>query len=352
MSLKLFIEGDLLYDAMLASIRSALESIYLETYILADDEIGHLFCQALIEGAKQGVDVRVHVDAAGSLFWGAHRIIRELKKHGVKVRWFHRWSWRRPLRYNRRNHRKLLVVDRQAAFLGGFNIHRENSRRLVGDERWRDSHVCFTGQLAAEAAEIFDDFWSHRRRWVERVQPPKAMLVPNHTRHCRRRMRCVYTEGFDGACSSVNVTTPYFVPDHRTQQALIAAAQRGVKVRLLLSRKTDVLLARWAAQAAYASLLAAGVRIFEYQPRVLHAKTAVVDGSWVTLGTANLDYRSFFVNYELNLVVREVEFCHLLEDCFEQDLLQAEEIYPVRWAQRSLFQHFLEMIGWCARRWL
>ena len=353
--MKLLIEGDLLYDAMLEAISNAHESVFLETYILADDEIGHLFCQALIKIAGQGVDVRVHVDAAGSLFWGAHRLFYQLKKQGVKVRWFHRWSWRRPLRYNRRNHRKLLVVDRQIAFLGGFNIHRENSRRLVGDERWRDSHVCFMGQLAAEAAVIFDDFWNRRRRWVEGVEASKdinAMLVPNHTRRCRRRMRCVYTDGFDNACTSVNVTTPYFVPDHRTQQALMAAARRGVEVRLLLSRKTDVRLARWAAHAAYAPLLAAGVRIFEYLPRVLHAKSAVVDGKWATLGTANLDYRSFFVNYELNLIVRELEFCGFLDECFEQDLLQAEEIYSVKWAKRSFFQHFLEAIGWCARRWL
>ena len=148
------------------------------------------------------------------------------------------------------------------------------------------------------------------------------------------------------------MTTPYFVPDHRTQHRLIEAAHRDVEVRLLVPAKSDVPLARWAARASYAALLHAGVRIFEYRPRMLHAKTAVVDGSWATIGTANLDYRSFFLNYELNLVSRNLDLCRRLQAQFDEDLAQSRQITAVSWPQRPSTERLLEAVGWMARRWL
>lgn len=352
-NLQQFIEGDELYQAMLADIASAQQRIQLESYIFADDEIGRRFATALIKRAQAGVDVRVHIDAAGSLFLASRRLVHDLRRHRVRLRWFHRWSWRKPLRYNRRNHRKLLVVDEKFTYLGGFNIHRESSQEVFGKDRWRDTHVRFEGLLAAQAAQLFDRFWRGDRRWMPPLTPDAlSELIPNHSRGCREQLRCIFTDMFAHAKHSIHLTTPYFVPDRRTQRLLKAAANRGVDVRLLVPRKSDILLARWAAQAAYAGLLDCGVRIYEYLPRMLHAKTIVVDGNHTTVGTANLDYRSFFLNYELNLFTRDSTLCSKLQAQFYTDLEAAEEINLKKWSRRFWGGRLFELAGWMARRWL
>lgn len=350
--LRLFVEGDVLYAAMLAAIAAAQSSVLLETYIFADDEIGLQFAGALIQAAQRGLDVRVHIDAAGSLFWYSQALALKMQRGGVRLKWFHRWSWRQPWRYNRRNHRKMLVLDQQQLFLGGFNIHRENSRTLYGEQRWRDTHLCIQGHFAEQSARLFDVFWRGKRRaWVSPL-PSGDMLMSNHTRASRLAMRAIYRDGFAGARQCIDVTTPYFVPDTRTRQALVMAALRGVQVRLLLPAKIDVKIARWAAHASYARLLAAGVNIYEYQPRVLHAKVVAIDGHWATVGTANIDYRSFFVNYELNLISADVDFCRELQQQFEYDVKQSVQIQALQWAQRSWLQKWLERVAWLVRRWL
>jgi len=349
---ELFTEGDDLYRAMLASIASAQESVDLESYIFADDEVGRRFAEALAERARADIRVRMHLDAAGSLFWVSRRLKTYLREQGVEVRWFHRWSWRWPWRYNRRDHRKLLVVDRRQAYLGGFNIHRENSCALYGEGRWRDTHVAMQGTLAEHAGQLFDAFWRGHRRWLPDSELSGSTLVHNHTRTCRRRLRCIYFDVFTSARHRVYLTTPYFVPDHHTQQGLKAAARRGVDVRLLVPGKSDVQITQWAARAAYVDLLGAGVRIYEYQPRMLHAKTVVADGEWAMLGTANLDYRSLFVNYELNLVTRDLGLAAKLEQQFLQDLEESVCIQSVGWGKRGWSARLSEVVGRLARRWL
>jgi len=350
--LTLYNEGDELYAAMLSAIANARQSILLETYIFADDEIGRQFAEALIAAVDRGVEVRLHVDAAGSLFWHSRRMARQLMDAGVNLRWFHRWSWREPWRYNRRNHRKILVIDRRLVFLGGFNIHRENSRIIYGERRWHDLHISVGGHFGEQAAQLFDAFWEHKRRvWA----PPLKngdMLISNHGHVGRRAMRRMYRYGFAGAKQTVDLITPYFVPDHVTRQALIRAARRGVRVRLLLPRKTDVLIARWAAHASYARLLDAGIQIYEYLPRVLHAKLVVIDNRWAAIGTANIDYRSFFVNYELNLISSDPLLCQQLEQEFEHDLLQSSRVYIRHWVKRPWLHRLAETSAWLVRRWL
>lgn len=351
-SFELFTEGDELYQSMLTSIASAEQSVDLESYIFADDEIGRRFADALVDRASSGVQVRVHLDAAGSLFWVSRRLKAYLCKQGVDLRWFHRWNWRQPWRYNRRDHRKLLVVDQRRAYLGGFNIHRENSRALYGEQRWRDTHVAMQGTLAEQAGELFDAFWGGQRRWLPNGALSDSILVHNHTRTCRHRLRCIYSDAFTAARHRIYLTTPYFVPDRHTQQGLKAAARRGVDVRLLVPGKSDVRLTQWAARAAYADLLDAGVRIYEYQPRMLHAKTVVVDGNWAMLGTANLDYRSLFVNYELNLVTRDPDLSSELEQRFVEDLEDSLRIQAAHWRKRGWPARLSETVGWLGRRWL
>jgi cardiolipin synthase len=342
---------------MLAAIIGAHNSVLFETYIFADDEIGQRFATALINAAQRGVDVRLHIDAAGSLFWHPHELTHRMRLGGVRVRWFHRWSWRQPWRYNRRNHRKMLVVDRQRVFLGGFNMHREYSRTIYGDLRWHDIHICVSGHFGEQAAQLFEAFWNGIGRVWAPPLPSGDMLLSNHTHASRRAMRYIYHEGFDRARYSIDVTTPYFVPDHLTRKALMQAARRGVQVRLILPRKTDVRITRWAAHASYAHLLEAGVKIYEYLPRILHAKSMVIDGHmtdgrWAAVGTANIDYRSFFVNYELNLITADPVLCHDLQAQFEHDLQQTQQIHAHHWSRRPRLHRMAEALGWLFRRWL
>lgn len=351
--IQLYIEGDQLFDAMLSAIAQAQKQVWMETYIFADDEIGQRFAYALAERARAGVQVRLLVDAVGSLFQFYRRLASELEQSGVELRHFHRWNWREPLRYNRRNHRKLLVIDGREAFLGGFNIHRQSSQDYFGLARWRDTHASFRGELACQAGEIFNTFWQgEKQNLAIHDEFSINILVPNQSRSCRQRLACIYDDFLHNAKQQVCLTTPYFVPDHRTQKAFLSAAKRGVKVRLLVPHNPDIRLVRWAANAVYARLLDAGVEIYEYLPRMLHAKVAIVDEQWATLGTANLDYRSLFQNYELNLLSKDPDLCRRLQQQFEFDVTQASEVNATRWRQRRWVPRLAELLGWSVRRWL
>ena len=349
----LFTEGDDLYDAMVASIRGARRSVDVETYIYAADEVGWRVGAALADRARAGLRVRLMVDAAGSLGSFSRGLERYLRRQGVVVRRFHRWSWRQPSRFYRRNHRKLLVVDGREAYVGGFNLHRESSRSAFGPRRWRDTHVRLHGALATRASELSEAFWAGERGGAAPTGTQDGdALIPNHSRICRHQVHCLYDRLLQSAERRLFVTTPYFVPDRRTQNELVRAAQRGMDVRLLLPGKSDAPVARWAARATYGTLLSAGIRVFEYQPRVLHAKTAVVDGVAATVGTANLDYRSFFVNYELNLFSANRGLCTALEEQFRTDLGDAVELTAPGWSRRPWGGMIAELVGRTARRWL
>lgn len=351
-SFELFTDGDALYSAMLSSIAGARDHVLLESYIFACDEIGRRFVDTLIAKARSGVIVRLHLDAAGSLFWQSRQLSGRLRHSGVQLRWFHRWDWRHPWRYNRRNHRKLLVVDGHCAYIGGFNIHRENSRSVYGSQRWRDTHVRVEGPLAGVAMQLFGRFWMGRKRPAAMPDDGGDLLLSNYTRGARRLLNGTFTSMLSHARHRICITTPYFVPERRIQRQITDAAARGVEVRLLVPGKSDVRLAQWAARAAYEGLLASGVRIYEYLPRVLHAKTIVIDGAYATVGTANIDYRSFLLNYELNLFSRDVHLCADLEKQFHEDLAHSEEIHGEHWARRPWLDKLLELAGWMARRWL
>ncbi|WP_299364948.1 phosphatidylserine/phosphatidylglycerophosphate/cardiolipin synthase family protein [uncultured Paracoccus sp.] len=354
---RLFFEGDDLFDAMIASIEGARRDILMESYIFAADEVGARFVTALAAKARAGLDVRLHLDAFGAGQRKIRKLLPELELSGVRFRWFRPFHLLNPQRYLQRDHRKLLVVDDREAFLGGFNIRRLNSHRLHGEIRQRDTHVRVLGPLALLAAGHFD------RLWHDAHQPPasaipedpqglEALLVPSYSRHCRRRLACLHAGLIAQARAYVYVTSPYFGPRTMVDDALQLAAKRGVDVRLLVPRRSDPLIAGWATRAAYAPLLAAGVRIFEYLPRYLHAKTAVIDSDWSIVGSANLDHLSLFVNQELVLIARDRVLAEQLRDQYRVDLADAAEVTLAAWRRRGWRDRSLETIGWAARRLL
>ncbi|MEO8161075.1 MAG: phospholipase D-like domain-containing protein, partial [Arenimonas sp.] len=297
-----YTEGDLLYDAMLADLNAAGRSIRIESYIIASDAVGQPFVEALCAAARRGLRVRLRADHAGSYFSLSGQDIDALRQAGVDFQWSRRWSIRHPLTFNRRNHRKLAIIDDGIAYLGGFNLHAASSLRIHGIARWRDTHVRLTGKLAVAAAAIFDAAGlGAQLRAATELTVGAASLVPSSAGPSRHAWRRALRAAMRRARARIWVTTPYFVPDRSLRRDLHRAARAGVDVRLLLPAKTDVALTQWAARAAYARLLASGVRIFEYTPRVLHSKTIVIDAGWAAIGSANLDYRSMFVNDEITL---------------------------------------------------
>ncbi|GMU43934.1 MAG: cardiolipin synthase B [Xanthomonadales bacterium] len=348
-----YVEGDELYAAMLADIAAAGSEVRMESYIYASDEIGHAFASALIQRARAGCRVRLRVDALGSFDTLDASLARALVDGGVQLEWCRRWNWRHPLRIHRRNHRKLLVVDRSCCYLGGFNLHREASLRHYGELRWRDAHVRIEGALVAQAIMAFDEYGCRRRRthWRQ-LRADAGYLVPNIGLRRRFLLHRWLKLRFGRARRRLWLTTPYFVPPSSIQRALVAAARRGVDVRVLVPRRADVRLAQWASRAAYSRLLAGGVHIHEYLPRMLHAKTALIDADWSMVGTANLDYRSLFINDELVLWSQLRTLNERLATDFLDDLAQAEEICERHWSRRFGLSWLAELIGWLARRWL
>lgn len=348
-----FTEGDELYEDMLWHVRQAQHSVRLESYIFENDAIGGEFIEACCERARAGIKVQLHLDALGSLMLSLSDAPERLREAGAELKWFNPARLFRLLKLNRRNHRKLLVVDDRFAWLGGFNIHDDSSRRYTGEECWRDTHLRIGGPLARVAAEYFDNLWCGRRNWRAPMDPERgAFLVSNHNLRQTHRFRRLLKRRMRNAVDSVWLTTPYFMPDRATQQEMARAARRGVDVRLLVPFKTDRPVTQWAARAAYSQLLAAGVRIYEYRPRLLHAKTAIVDGQWCTIGTANIDYRSFYVNYELNLISSRTDLAGILRKNFLDDLEVSREILDSAWQRRGWSMRIEEVIGWLARKFL
>jgi len=354
----LFIEGDDLYETMLMAIGSAQKTIRLESYLFAADDVGWRFANALSARARASVDVRFHFDSRGAAIFRPSTILwKELIDSGVRLKWYHPWSWRHPTRYFQRNHRKLLVVDEHEAFLGGFNIRLENSRSLYGDDRQRDTHVSVQGELARHGARLFDHLWDHEENLhidaiPEDASKFDALLVPNSSRRCQHRLACLHAGLISAARRYVYLTSPYFCRGLVIGHAMRAAARRGVDVRLLVPRKGDPPYVGWATRSAYEPLMRAGVKIYEYFPRQLHAKSSVIDGEWSIIGSANLDYLSLFVNLELVLFARDTKLGEALADQYARDLVDAQQVPMAEWSERRRSERWREVVGRSVRRFL
>lgn len=346
----IFTEGDALFDDMLREIAASSKSVLFEVYIFKDDRIGKQFIEAFTSAAGRGVNVQVRLDAFGSLASLSERSWGLAQRAGVQLQWHGRWNWFRPFDYGRRNHRKLLVIDDKVAFVGGFNVGEESSLICSGIFRWRDTHLRMTGPLVRRASTLYRDFEESRQCGAE-IWMGGSLLLPNYGVGCRYRWRCILQSQLRQARGRIWVTTPYFVPDAKTQKELRIAALRGVDVRLLVPKNSDVPIAQWAAKISYDSLLRAGVKIYEYAERVLHAKTILMDTDWSSVGTSNLDYRSLFTNNELNLITHSPTLNARLASIFLDDLNHARQINsapldtsPLRFLQGT--------VGWMARKWL
>ena len=366
-------DGPATFGAMFAAIEGARDHINLETYIIEDDEVGRKFAAALARKQGEGVQVNFIYDSVGSLEV-PKAFFERLAASGVNVLEFNPVN---PLtagldwEVNQRDHRKLLVVDGRVAFLGGVNIssvYSAGSRRPGAKQRpgggapWRDTHVQIEGPVVAEFQKLFIATWEKQKgaklaaRDYFPATPARGSevvrAIGSSPDEPYTMMYATLLSAIGSAETSVYLTNAYFVPDPQLLAVLLAAAARGVDVKLILPGHTDSWLVFHAGRAHYDELLRGGVGIHERRGAMLHAKTAIIDGVWSTVGSTNLDWRSFLHNDEVNAVVLGGDFAARMTATFESDLAASDAVTLDGWRRRPLGDRAREMGARLWRYWL
>jgi cardiolipin synthase len=359
--LRLLRDGREVFPAMLDAIARAKREVLLEMYWFQGDKAGLLFRDALAAKAAEGVEVRVSFDAIGSI--GAPWSMWEpvLAAGGQVVEFAPISPLRRRFNVkalNHRDHRKILVVDGHTGFTGGMNIGDEWLPVEAGGQDWRDDAIEVRGPVAAEMRSLFFETWRREgrtppadaRRLPRRVSGRVVLLADHHGP--KRRIRNTYLKGIRNAKQIIAITNPYFLPGPILVAALHAARRRGVDVRVLIPGINDVWVVSMAMSSIIGRLLENQIRVFAYQGRVLHAKTAVFDETMVTLGTYNLDPRSRRYNRECNIAVYDTAIARQARASFENDLKSATELSLATWKEQPLLHRFLAWLAYPARQFL
>jgi len=341
--------GSEFFPPLLEAISQASASVCLEFYTVCDDETGRTVADALIAAAERGVRVFLLYDYIGCFDTPA-AFFKKLTKGGVSCCAFNPPPFSRGIAwFDKRDHRKVAIIDGRCAFTGGPNIANVYSGWGTPPTSWRDIGIRIEGVAVLELLRLFCVFWQEECGELPWGCNPclepaiegeaKVMVINGGPHHERSFIRSAFRLAIAGASESVTIASPYFIPGPRVLRSLLRAAGRGVRVRLLLPHKSDVPLVRLVSRTCYAQLLKNGVEIFELDCAVLHAKVLLIDGNWVMVGSANMDQRSFHRNYELNVVVDSPEFGAQVAEMLETDLLGSRVI--------ELGEH--ERRGWSIR---
>ncbi len=339
-----------LYADMLTAIEGAKRQVLFETYIWKGDEVGERFKAALAAAADRGVEVYCIYDGFANLVVSP-RFKSFPSTMKVLSYPLYNAGWRfLDLRRYGRDHRKILVVDDTVGFVGGYNVGTAYATE------WRDTHLRITGPGVWDLKRAFADFWNlHRRRLLGHSErpllletaaawEPRVRIHRNVPRLWMFPIRSMYLEAIIRASRNIWLTQAYFLPDQDFVDALKFAAQRGVDVRLLVPLKSNHIVADWISRGYYDQLLRSGVRILRFQGAMVHAKTGTVDGSWTTVGTANIDRLSLQGNYEINLEVIDEGLAQTLEEIFTTDQENCLELTLHEWEARDLHRRFTEAL--------
>ena len=362
-------DGPATFEQMFAAIRSAKDHINMETYIIEDDEIGNRFADALIEKQAQGVQVNFIYDSVGAIS-APKTFFKRLTDSGINVLEFNPinpLTAKKGWNVNQRDHRKLLIVDGQSVFLGGINISsvysggsfsQRSSTRPEEKAPWRDTHMQVEGPVVGEFQKMFLATWEKQkgkplapRNYMPQLSNKGKEVVRAIGSSPDEPYTLIYAtliSAISSAETGVYLTNAYFVPDPQLLAALKDAAKRGVDVKIILPGHTDFWLVFHAGRSNYAELLRAGVKIYERRDALLHSKTALIDGVWSTVGSTNLDWRSFLHNDEVNAVILGQEFGAQMQAMFNKDLAASNPITLEQWNQRSLGTRLKEL---SARLW-
>ncbi len=360
-NLEVFTNGPNFYPAALQAIRDAQRSVCLEAYIFHKSEIGRMYVEAFAERARAGVEINLTLDAFGSISAG-DAFFRPLLYAGGRVRRYNGFSWYRILRIDNRTHRELLIVDGNTAFIGGAGVADQWYKGVKGSPRWRDTMVRVEGEAVPNLQATFAENWLAASGellvggdYFPDIQCPRPMtaLVINSTPTVggSTRARVLFQLLLASARHSIDITTPYFLPDKSLMRELCRALERGVSVRILVpGRKADHLLTRSTSRGGYGPLLKAGALVFEYQPAMIHAKILCIDHLWSVVGSTNFDNRSFGINDEVNLAIKDPGVVLWLESDMAEDANNSRPISLDDWRRRPVTERATELLGWVFER--
>jgi cardiolipin synthase A/B len=367
----LLADGEATYAAMFQAIESAKYHINLESFIFEDDEAGRKFADRLLQKRAAGVKVHLMYDAVGSMNT-PEVFFQHLRDAGIEVVCFNPLS---PLEHRdewgltHRDHRKILIIDGKLAIMGGVNISKVYSssprrRQQTGKTpiHWRDTDIQIEGPAVGELQKLFIDSWLQQKGPAiygpEYFPLPKeqgsalVQVVGSTPGEDNRIPFVVYVSALSFAEHSIHLTNSYFIPDDQIEKALNDAARRGVDVKVIVPGVSDSKLALYAQRSHYTGLLKSGVQIFEHSNSFLHAKTAVLDGLWSTVGSTNLDYLSLMSNDEVNAIILDRAFAVQMEQMFARDLADSKPIVLKEWQERPLFPRMGEWLVNLFVRWL
>ena len=356
-----FTDGPAFYPAMIEAIKGARRAIVLECYIFENGKVGHAFIDALSERARNGINVTVVVDAIGSLsLWG--RPVARLRAAGVRIESYQALRWYSLHRINNRTHRELLIIDGRLAFVGGAGIAdwwmEPASRRK---RPWRDTMARIEGPIVAALQGVAAENWLEccgeiltGRDHFPDLKPcgdTTAFVVKSSPSDRATASRVSFQMLIEGADQTVRIQTPYFLPDRAFRRALVEMAKRGVRLTVIVpGRITDQKWVRLASRRMWGRLLEAGIRIFEYQPAMTHAKVLIVDDLWAVIGTTNLDNRSFEHNDEVNVAMRDPAVAARLLQDYERDREASTEVTLAKWKRRPLWEKVVSPVVWILER--
>ncbi len=344
--------GDAFYPAMLEAIRAARDTITFAVYIFEPDEVGRRFMDAFMERARAGVEVRLLFDWFGSIRF-RKRYIRELEAAGVMIEFFRPLAPRNLVRIYRRNHRRAIVIDGEVAFTGGAAIAKKWAGDARNEEEWRDSMTRVTGSLVTGIQAAFTTNWAYCTGEVlagPRFFPSRgsregmvAISAVSSPSDAMQPIRMLCWMSFASARRRLWIASSYFIPDEQFRKVARERSRAGVDVRILVPGKhTDAIPVKLSGQCYYEELLRDKVRIFEFQPSMMHAKTVVVDDAWTLIGSANMDERSMELNEENALGISDPGFAEAVAAGNEQDFARSQEIHLEEWVRRPWFRRALE----------
>ena len=359
--IELLINGDRIFPCFLETIRSARQTVNLLTYVYWQGDIAVDVARTLCERARAGVECNVILDAVGAMKMDTG-LVEEMQEAGVRVVRFRPPKPYAMRRLNNRTHRKICVVDGRVGLTGGVGIAEEWTGDAEDPDHWRDTHVRVEGPVVRGLFGAFAENWLEATGEVlvgDAYLPELAELDGGGPMQVVRssagvgdtNMEALYYLAIAAAERSLDLTAAYFAPRPAFADALVAAAQRGVRVRVLVpGERTDKPAVRTAGRASYDELLEAGIELYEYGPTMLHAKSLVLDGVWSSVGSVNFDNRSFQLHDEATLCVQSEVFARELTEQFERDLEVSERIEPKRWSERGPVQRGAERVTKVARR--
>ncbi len=354
--LEVLTNGPSFYPAELEAIRGATQSVNLEAYIFDKGEVGRQYLEALTERAKAGVRVNVVLDAFGSASVG-RSFFKPLVSAGGRIYWYNGPRWYSLMHLDNRTHRELMIVDGKTGFIGGAGIADQWYSGTKGQPRWRDSAVRIVGEPVYNLQATFAENWLAvsgdllvGEEYFPRIHNEHGLitLVVNSTPTIggSTRARILFQLLLASAKRSISITTPYFLPDRGLMEELCHAVARGLRVRILVpGRKSDHWVTRSTSRAGYGRLLKAGAEVYEYQAAMIHAKVLCVDDLWVVVGSTNFDNRSFGINDEVNLAIRDAAVAARFEDDMAHDLELSRRVSLEAWKHRPLTERATELMG-------